>query len=248
MSADSLPDSVVPRFVAPRATGTSIVNVGHAERIASAVGGGLLAAFGFSRGTWGGALLGAAGVGLVARGVSGYCPAFGLAGINTAEPLGDTPPAVEIAETITVAASPEETYAFWRRLENLPRFMQHLKSVTEMGGGTSLWTARSPGPLPDLTWEAEIVEEDPGRLLVWRSLENADVDNAGHVQFKATPDGGTEVHVRIAYRAPAGDLGHWVARRLDAVFSQMVKEDVRRFKHVLETGEVPTIEGQPRAE
>lgn len=241
------PDTpTLPRFLPPAITGSAHVNVGPMERVVSALGGAALTAYGLTRGTVGGTLLGGLGAVLVFRGASGYCPAFGLAGISTAEQQDDTPRALEIEETLTVARSPDEAYAFWRRLENLPRFMHHIASVNEMGDGRSLWKANSPGPLPDLTWEAEILQDEPGRLLVWQSVDEAAVDNAGHVEFRPAPHGGTEVRVRIAYRPPAGDLGHALGKALDPVFTRMVKEDVRRFKHVIEAGEVPTIEGQPK--
>ncbi len=248
MPANRSASPVVPRFLPPGITGTAKVNVGPTERLVSALGGAVLAGYGFSRGTAGGAVLGSVGAILVLRGASGYCPAFGLAGISTAEATDDTPPALEITETLTVARSPDETYAFWRKLENLPRFMHHLESVTEMGDGRSLWKTHSPGPLPDLQWEATILEDEPGKLLVWQSVDYAAVDNAGHVQFTPAPHGGTEVRVRIAYRPPAGDLGHVLAKAFDGAFARMVKEDVRRFKSVLEAGQVPTIEGQSRGD
>jgi uncharacterized membrane protein len=184
-----------------------------------------------------------AGIGgvLVYRGATGHCPAFQQLGISTAD--NPQPEPVEIAEALTVNVDRRAAYDFWRKLENLPRFMHHLRRVEDLGNGRSRWTAKGPGPLPDLAWTAEIVEEVPGERLVWRSLPGADVHNAGHVNFKDGPHGGTEIHARIAYRPPAGDLGASVARWLDPVLGQMVKEDIRRFQHVIETGEVPTIDG-----
>ncbi len=233
-------DLASPQVPVPSARG----NVGHTERIASAVGGGLLALYGLSRKSAGGVALAAAGGALVARGVSGYCPAYGALGTSTAE--GETAPLpVEVAESLTVRRPRAEVYAFWRKLENLPRFMHHLERVTELDGRRSRWEAKGPGPIPDLSWEAEIVEERPGELLAWRSLPGADVENAGHVRFEDAPDGGTEIHARIAYRPPAGPLGAAVARWLDPVLGQMVRDDVRRLKNLLEAGEIPTTEGQP---
>jgi uncharacterized membrane protein len=198
-----------------------------------------------SRRSLGGVLLAGVGGALLFRGTTGHCPIFQQLGINTA---ADQPPEpVEIAEAVTVNVDRTAAYDFWRELENLPRFMHHLRRVEQLDGGRSRWTAKGPGPLPDLTWNAEIVEEKPGERLVWRSLPGADVHNAGHVTFKDA-GGRTEVHARIAYRPPAGDVGTAVARWLDPVLSQMVKEDIRRFQHVIETGEVPTIEGQPTGE
>lgn len=232
-----------PRYAQPRTSSSNARNVGETERIASTVGGGLLALAGLSRRSLGGMVLAGIGGVLVYRGATGHCPAFQQLGISTAERRAPEP--VEIAEALTVNVDRTTAYDFWRKLENLPRFMHHLRRVEDLGNGRSRWTAKGPGPLPDLAWTAELVEEKPGEVLVWRSLPGADVHNAGHVTFKDGPHGGTEIHARIAYRPPAGDAGAAVARWLDPVLGQMVKEDIRRFQHVVETGEVPTIDGQP---
>jgi uncharacterized membrane protein len=211
---------------------------GDAERVASAVGGALLTLYGLSRRSLGGAALAGLGGVLAYRGATGRFPLVGVAG-------GATPAPVQVVEAVTVTVPRAEAYAFWRRLENLPRFMHHLRSVRDLGDGRSHWVAKGPGPLPDIEWLAEIIEEREGEVLAWRSLPGADVVNGGHVRFTDAPGGGTAVHVRISYHAPGGAAGAALARRLDPVFGQMVKEDVRRFKHVLEAGEVPTTDGQP---
>ncbi|MDX1531217.1 MAG: SRPBCC family protein [Rhodothermales bacterium] len=216
----------------------STQNVGDLERIASAVGGGVLALYGLSRGSLGGVALAAAGGVLVHRGVSGHCPAFAALGVSTAgEQAGPAP--VEVNRSVTVNKPRAEVYAFWRELEHLPRFMEHLRRVEALDAERSRWTAKGPGPAPDLTWEARITEERENEALAWESLPGADVHNAGHVRFADAPGGGTEVHVRIGYRPPAGPVGATVAGWLSPVLHQMVKEDVRRFKHLLEAGEVP---------
>ena len=234
-----------PQYTQPRPNATTPRNVGELERIASTVGGGLLTLLGLGRRSLGGLALAGVGGVLLYRGTTGHCPAYQQLGMSTAE---TTPEPVEIAEALTVNAPRGEVYAFWRKLENLPRFMHHLRRVDDLGGTRSRWTAKGPGPLPDLTWEAEVVQETPDELLVWRSLPGADVSNAGHVTFKDAPHGGTEIHARIAYRPPAGAVGATLARWLDPVLGQMVKEDIRRFQHIIETGEVPTIDGQPRGD
>lgn len=235
-----------PRYVQPRTSSSASRNVGETERIASAIGGGLLAIAGLSRRSLGGVLLAGVGGALLFRGTTGHCPIFQQLGINTAEARRPEP--VEIVQSLTVNTDRTTAYDFWRKLENLPRFMHHLRRVEDLGNGRSRWTAKGPGPLPDLAWTAELVEEAPGERLVWRSLPGADVHNAGHVTFKDGPHGGTEIHARIAYRPPAGDVGAAVARWFDPVLGQMIKEDIRRFQHVIETGEVPTIDGQPRGD
>ena len=211
------------------------VNVGDTERLVTTVAGGLLALYGLSQRSLPGVALAALGGALVARGASGHCPAYEAAGVNGA--AGPAP--VEIVQSMSVRVPRAEVYAFWRTLENLPRFMEHLRTVEATSETRSRWTAKGPGPLPDVTWEAEIVEDVPGERIVWQSLPGADVDNAGHVRFVDGPEGLTEVHARITYRPPAGPLGATVAKWLDPVLGSAVRQDIARFKHVIEAGEVP---------
>jgi uncharacterized membrane protein len=221
----------VPRFADPPAH----ANVGGAERAVSGIAGGLLALYGVSRRSLPGLALTGLGGALVARAASGHCPAYQALGVTTA----GAPAPVEIVQSMSVLAPRAEVYTFWRTLENLPRFMEHLRSVEALSATRSRWTARGPGPLPDVTWEAEIVEDVENERIVWQSLPGADVDNAGHVRFADGPNGLTEVHARIAYRAPAGPLGATVAKWLDPVLGSAVRQDIARFKHVIEAGEVP---------
>lgn len=240
MASSSFP---VP-LLRPAASDPSSHNVGETERVASVVAGGLLALYGLSRRSLGGLALAGLGGALAYRGTTGHCPAYSALGVSTAD-SASAPPPVEIAESVTVTTPRAEVYAFWRKLENLPRFMHHLESVRELGDGRSRWKAKGPGPLPDVAWLAEITEERENEVLAWRSLPGADVENTGEVRFNDGPNGSTEVHVRIAYRPPAGAAGAAVAKRLDAVFGQLVRNDVRRFQQVLEAGEVITTDGQP---
>jgi uncharacterized membrane protein len=99
-----------------------------------------------------------------------------------------------------------------------------------------------------VSWDAEIINDEPNRLIAWRSLEGATVDNAGSIRFVPTPDRGTEVRVVLDYIPPAGKLGAGVAWMFGRGASSEIKEDLRRFKALMETGEVPTTEGQPRCE
>ena len=223
----------VPQFTdLPQPAG---VNVGETERMVSTVAGGLLALYGLSRRSLPGLALAGLGGALVARGTTGHCPAYTAAGMSTA----DAPAPVEIVQSMSVRAPRAEVYAYWRALENLPRFMEHLRSVEAVTETRSRWTAKGLGPLPDVTWDAEIVDDVPGERIVWQSLPGADIDNAGHVRFADGPDNLTEVHARIAYRPPAGALGAAVAGWLDPVLGSSVRQDIARFKHVIEAGEVP---------
>ena len=153
--------------------------------------------------------------------------------------------AVEIRRATTIGKPRPVVYGFWRRFENLPRFMDHLRSVTEAGDGTSHWVAKAPAGR-EFAWDAEIVEDRPNELIAWRSLEGADVPNSGEVRFVDAPAGrGTEVHVTLTYDPPAGAAGAAVAKLFGEEPDQQVSEDLRRFKRVMETGEIATTEGQP---
>jgi uncharacterized membrane protein len=145
---------------------------------------------------------------------------------------------------VTINRPPEEIYRFWRRLENLPRFMTHLRSVASTGDRTSHWVVEALGTTVE--WDAEIVDDAPGERIAWRALESADVPNEGSVNFLPAPGGrGTEVRVRISYAPPAGAVGRAFAKLLGQDPGQKAQQDLRRLKQILETGEVPTTAGQP---
>jgi uncharacterized membrane protein len=137
-----------------------------------------------------------------------------------------------------VNLNPDEVYQFWRRFENLPRFMKHLESVEETLEGRSRWVAKGPAGTT-VEWEAIIVADEPGRVITWRSLEGSDVDNAGAVRFEAAPGGrGTIVKVNIQYNPPGGVIGKTVAQLFGEEPEQQLNDDLRRFKQMLEVGEV----------
>lgn len=137
-----------------------------------------------------------------------------------------------------VNKTPDEVYQFWRDFENLPRFMKHLESVQHIGEGRSRWTAKAPAGTT-VTWEAKLVADVPGELITWRSLEESDVDNAGAVRFERAPGNrGTIVKVNIEYRPFAGAVGAAVAKLFGEEPEQQLDDDLRRFKQVLEVGEV----------
>lgn len=145
-----------------------------------------------------------------------------------------------VERTVTILRSPEELYARWRDLPHLPELMAHLESVTPLDEKRSRWVARGPGGTR-VAWEAEITADEPGRLIAWRSVDGADIENAGSVRFTAAPGGrGTEVKVLLSYELPAGRLGEAAVAWLGESGDQEVREDLRRFKQKMETGEVAT--------
>ena len=152
--------------------------------------------------------------------------------------------AVHVAQAVTINRSPEELYRFWRDFQNLPRFMKHLESVRATGDRRSHWVAKAPAGRT-VEWDAEITEDRPNELIAWRSLEGSDVDSVGYVRFERAPGGrGTVVRMEKRYRPPAGMAGATVAKLLGEGLEREIKNGLRRFKQIMEVGEIITTEGQ----
>ena len=226
-------------------------NLSDTERLASAIGGALLAAYGLSQRSKSGAMLAAAGGALIVRGATGYCPGYATFGVDMSADT-DTKTALAgsrgtlVDTSVTIARPHDELYRYWRALENLPTFMPHLVAVKDLGDRRSHWTARSVRGRT-VEWDAEIINDEVNELIGWRTLAGADVVSAGSVHF--TPSGKdieTLVRVRMQYDPPAGKMGAAIAWLFGEEPSQTIREDLRRFKALMETGEVPTTKGQPR--
>ncbi len=213
-------------------------NVGDGERLASGIAGAALLAAGIASGRKAGWLLALLGGGLIYRGFSGNCKAYGAMGINTAE----AGPAlssrisvpgnrgIKVERTIFVRRPSADLFQTWRNFENLPHFMSHIESVRVLEGNRSHWVARGPAG-HTVQWDAEVINEHPGEMIAWRSLEGADVDHAGTVRFRPV-DGGTEVRVLLEYNAPGGAIGATFARLFGG--ERQIEADMRRFKHLME--------------
>ena len=180
----------------------------------------------------------AGGAGMVLGGLLGMTPIHRVLGLDVRRMSGRLRP-LDLQTTITVNAPREEVMAYWRQIENLPRFMKHLSEVRQIGEGRSHWVAEVPGGFGTIAWDAEVRSDDS--RLSWRSVPGSPIENTGEVIFRDAPGHrGTEIRARISYRPPAGRVGHATSKLLTPVFNQLVKEDIRRFKHVMEAGEVPT--------
>ncbi len=225
------------------------VNVGSSERWFSLLGGGVLAAYGLSRGNLPGVLVGLAGAALAYRGYTGHCSVYQTLGMSSVEhenqasiPSGQ---GIKIEESVTILKPADELFRFWRRLENLPQVMRHLVSVQDLGGNRSRWVAK--GLTSNVQWDAEIITERASEMIGWRSLEDSEVATAGSVHFVPAPGNrGTEVRVVLSYNPPAGRAGHllaWLAGRDPAT---EVREDLRNFKRLMETGSFLSTKGQPQ--
>lgn len=220
------------------------INVGEKERMLSTVGGAAIAIYGLSQKSLPGLALAAAGGMLLRRGISGHCPLYDAANIDTTTTKEDE--GVHIVESMTIRCPRGEVYQAWHEFEKLPRFMRHIESVDKIDDKTTEWQAPLPKGLGTLSWKAEMTEDEPDHKIAWRSLPESDLRNAGCVTFKDAPgDRGTEIKVNIEYRPPAGSLGKAAAGLVNPAFSKMIRGDLRRFKALMETGEIPTIEGQP---
>jgi uncharacterized membrane protein len=179
------------------------------------------------------------GVGLVARGLSGFCPVSAAVGrdsrrSNTKAALGGSR-GVHVYESIVIDRPPSELFQFWRDFSNLPHFMQHLDDVTVLSPTQSVWTAKAPAGTR-VRWEAQIINEIEGELIAWQSTENADVATAGSVRFVPAMGGGTEIIVHLQYEPPAGKLGAFVASLFGEEPSQQIRADLHRLKALLESG------------
>ena len=152
---------------------------------------------------------------------------------------------IQVQKSIIVNRSPQECYAFWRDFTNLPRFMTHIESVEVRGDRLSHWVAKAPMGAR-VEWDAEIVDDRAGERISWRSLPGSDVEHAGTVRFMNAPGNrGTIVRVQMHYQPPGGKVGAAVAKLFGEEPRQQIPQELRRFKAIIETGEVPTTEGQP---
>lgn len=152
---------------------------------------------------------------------------------------------MDLLASTTIRADAARVYGFWRDFTNLPTVMAHLESVAVTGDRTSHWTAAAPFG-KSVEWDAEITEDVPDERIAWTSVGEATVPNQGKVWFGAAPDGeSTEVHVLIAYDLPGGAVGKAAAEYFGEEPGQQLDDDLRRFKQVMETGEVVRSDGAP---
>jgi uncharacterized membrane protein len=215
--------------------------VGDLERWGSLIGGGALVLMGLKDRSLRGAITALVGGSLAYHGAKGEKSLQETVG----EAVG-TEKRIRVEKTVTISnKSQEELYRFWRNLENLPTFMKHLKSVREIDSTRSHWVANAPLG-SEVEWYADIVGDRENQLIAWASVEGADIDNSGFVRFQKAPQGrGTEVKVVLEYNPPAGGLGATIAKLFGESPEQQIGDELRRFKMLMEAGEIATTEGQP---
>jgi uncharacterized membrane protein len=244
-----------PRYSWPAAD-ASPHNVARPERVGSVALGAALVTYGLRRRDPAGVVAAVLGGAFVLRGATGHCPVYRAMGVSTGSAdavLGrsrtdvtsraatvNARKAVKVERSVMVNADPATLFAFWRDFTNLPRFMEHLVSVRVDSPTRSHWVARAPAGTT-VEWDAEIINEIPDNLIAWKSAADSEVPNAGSVHFDAAPAGrGTIVKVVMDVEPPAGKLGFVMARLFGEDPDRQVREDLRKFKQLMETGEIAT--------
>ena len=224
---------------------------GTTERWVTIMGGTALGLAGLRRGSWalaalGGGLFlaGAAGVPL-AEPVARRAREGGLPDMAGLLPAMDREPTTTQA-SVTIVAEPEKLFRFWRNVRNLTTLFPHLDAVEVQSDTESFWKARGPGG-SRVAWHSRLDKVRENELITWHTLEDAELPHRGSVMFHPAPGGrGTEVRLTLVYRPPGGPGGRAVSRLFGAAPEQQAREALRRLKRIMEAGELPTIEGQPR--
>lgn len=154
----------------------------------------------------------------------------------------DTDDAV-VARAVTIDRRPEELYAFWRDFSNLAPLMENIERIETIDLQRSHWVVKGPAGRT-VEWDSLVTQDVPNRRIAWQAVEGADVQNSGWVEFRPAPgDRGTEVHALIAYDAPGGAFGRTIAKLLQREPNTQMRRELRRFKQLMETGEITTSEG-----
>lgn len=240
-------------------------NVADVERVGSVAVGAALVAYGLRRRDGVGVLTAILGGAFLTRGASGHCLVYDALGVSTgdAEPVLDAPRqrgitgraatvnarrAIKLERSVTIERPRAELYAFWREFANLPRFMEHLISVRVDSPERSHWVAKAPSG-KRVEWDAEIVNDVPNAIIAWKTVGEPDIANAGAVNFSDAPgDRGTIVRVTLDYEPPGGRVGAMLApfaRLFGEEPDRQVREDLRKFKQLMETGAITTSARRP---
>lgn len=225
---------------------TAKVNIHQTERIVSAGLGGRLLLRSLPRRSLGGAALASA---LLYRGISGHSYLYQALGMSTAERegIGASADTAEVERSITIGKPANELFRFWREPQRLSQILGDIAQVTQVSGGRQHWVVHGPFNRR-MEWDTQVIEDHPGELVRWKSLDGAPLPNEGLVRFRPAPrDWGTEVALRFRFDAPGGTLGNAVAKRLGIVPGMLAEKALRRFKSLAETGEIPTLKHNPAA-
>ncbi|WP_294824909.1 SRPBCC family protein [uncultured Flavobacterium sp.] len=210
------------------------VNIGKTERIFMVAAGAYLLYRALAKKDDKKILEGVAAGTMLFRGISGYCPAYDLIERSGRLQGGN----ISITTSLSVDKPVDEVYNAWRQLQNLPLFMDHLHSVAVIDNYKSEWKAKLPAGIGTVSWTAEILMDEPNKLLSWHSMPGSAIDNAGKVRFKDNGSS-TDIEVTISYHAPMGKAGEIAGSLLTPVFEKMIHSDIENFKKYIEVGTAP---------
>lgn len=215
-------------------------NVGNIERIVTLAAGAALLGYAWRQRSRG---LGLTSAGLIARGATGFCPAYAALGVDHSDTKHALSGAkgVHVREAVTVNATPEELYTFWRRLEQLPSVMPHLERVEQIDFKLSRWTAKAFGQMP-VTWMAEIINEVPFETIGWKTLPGETIQHAGSVVFKPLyGTNSTDVRVHLQYSPPGGKSAAWFAALLGQDPAKLAREGLQALRKRFDPAAAPGV-------
>jgi uncharacterized membrane protein len=199
------------------------------QTLALVIGGSLLALYGLTRRS------------AVGMAVAGSCGALAYYGLRSTTRSRE----YFARSSVLLSCSPSEAFTFWKEIENFPRFMRHIEAVTTSEEGNLRWAMRAPFG-GHITWNTELVTERKNAFISWRSLPDSEVIVNGTVSFEAAAaNRGTIVTVDVHYVPPTGAIGRMLAKVFEKGPNFLMRQDLRRLKALIETGETPTVDGQP---
>jgi uncharacterized membrane protein len=203
-------------------------NVGYSERLVSVFLGGLLLSKGFMNPFkpkfWYGAYL-------TYRGFTGRCLIYDQLNIDAKKAH-----AVNIRGEFMIDKPAKDVYNFWRNLNNIPASINHMLDVEMVDENISKWKSNAFGKFLPINWEAEIVKDEPNRLIGWRAVRGSMLPHVGRVDFEETPDGqSTKLNILLSYRPPVGGLGIGLSRILNPMFEQILRTEINTFKQAIES-------------
>ncbi|KEQ30800.1 YgaP-like transmembrane domain [Pedobacter antarcticus] len=205
-----------------------LVNIGLTERFVSVLAGGVLIGSALSRPFKSRFLYGAY---LAYRGVTGHCLVYEQLGIDSKRPH-----AVNIRGEFIIDREASDLYNYWRNLNNLPGSLKHLLDVQQLDETTSAWKSKVLGHVFPVRWAAEIVKDEPGRLIGWRATNDPVWKHVGRVEFEPVAETGqTKLKIVLSYHPPAGGLGLGVARLINPYFEGLLSKEIINFKHHIES-------------
>ena len=203
-------------------------NVGLTERFVSVFAGAILLSKGLRNPFKPKFLYGAY---LTYRGFTGHCLLYEQLSID-----GTKPQAINIRGEFIIEKPASEVYSYWRNLNNLPGSVSHLLDVKMIDEHLSQWKSKVLKNMLPVNWEAEIVKDEPGKMIGWRSTESSNLQHVGKVEFDPTPDGaGTLLKIVLSYHPPVGGVGIGIARLLNPYLEHLLTKEIKTFKHEIES-------------